>query len=137
VLTFIDTMASEQNRKKAGKCWDCFDQTEDFNIDVFHVLNEIRTEAEQGRAEENKSKQSRGGSRGELTSRVVGEEEGRGRRRRGRRGAWPLSSGKKRGAAIVVREEEGRGRHRRGRRGVVALGRRRAATVVVVGCRPS
>jgi hypothetical protein len=45
-----------QNGKKAGKCWDCFDQTEDFNIDVFHVLNEIITEAEHGHAEENKLK---------------------------------------------------------------------------------
>jgi hypothetical protein len=64
------------------------------------------------RAEENELKQSRGGSRGELTSRVVREEEGRGRRCRGRRGARPSSSGKKRGAAVVVGEEEGRG-HRR------------------------
>jgi hypothetical protein len=41
----------------------------------FYIAGE-QIEAEQGRAEENKSKQSRGRSRGELTSRVIGEEEG-------------------------------------------------------------
>jgi hypothetical protein len=105
-------MASEKNRKKAGKCWDCFDQTEDFNIDVFHVLNKIRSEAEQGRAEENKSKQSGGRSRGELTGRVIGEEEGDGCHHRGRRGVWPSSSGKKRGGGSGEKKGNGCHRHR-------------------------
>jgi hypothetical protein len=65
----------------------------------------------------NKLKQSRGGSRGELTSRVVVEDL--------------RGSGKKRGMAIIVWEEEGCGHRRRGRRGVVAPGRRGAAAVVI------
>jgi hypothetical protein len=39
---------------------------------------------------------------------VIREEEGRGRRHQGRRGARPSSLGKKRGVTVVVREEEGR-----------------------------
>jgi hypothetical protein len=80
-------------------------------------------------AEENSRAGSSGKKRGAAI--IVGEEEGRGHRHRGRRGARPSLSGKKRGTAIVIGEEEGRGRRRRGRRGAAALGRRRAAAVII------
>jgi hypothetical protein len=70
---------------------------------------------------ENKSKQSRGGSRGELTSRVVVED--------------PRGSGKKRGVAVVVGEEEGRRlRGEEGRR-LSSSRKKRGAAVVVRGRR--
>jgi hypothetical protein len=66
---------------------------------------------------ENKSKQSRGGSRGGLTSRVIVED--------------PRGSGKKRGAVVIIGEEEGCGHRRRGRRGAAAPGRRGAAAIII------
>jgi hypothetical protein len=68
-------------------------------------------------------------------SRVIGEEEGRGCHCRGRRGARPSSSGKKRGVAVVVGEEEGRRlRGEEGRR-LSSSRKKRGAAVVVWGRR--